>query len=382
MDLATYKRQPYQIAMARSPMIYIIHSSTAATSNLPYTLNVNIWRGATGASGLGETYPLKRYPDKNGNGVFDISSIVSGYFGNIPYALPNETTDTLAVNVKVYASYIDATGAPVTPTLSNIIQAQYGWNRFTDDINQVIPEKDNGWLTDIPDEITLPRDAKLSLFVRNTSLSTWAGWRASADTGGSSSNFRNTPNPPASSEQTLLNFKVGPADLSSGFLDAINAYYDIILTDGSSTAIGKPVRVWLEPVCKYPTHKVDFINSFGVWDRFVFYGASRVTTDTTDAKAMRHVDIPETGDSWRVSAGQFVKYNKQGIEKTTVNTGWVSEKYNIFFEQMMLSDRVVFDGNAAILTDSSKQWKTDVNDGMINYEFTFESAFTTINSVF
>jgi hypothetical protein len=71
--------------------------------------------------------------------------------------------------------------------------------------------------------------------------------------------------------------------------------------------------------------------------------------------------------------------------KYTLNTGFVAEDYNEFMRELLLSEQVwmVYDGSTrpVLLTSSDVQFKTSLNDKMVQYTIEVEQANDLISSM-
>ena len=85
--------------------------------------------------------------------------------------------------------------------------------------------------------------------------------------------------------------------------------------------------------------------------------------------------------------GQKRIFNKNGTKTIKCNTGWLSETDNINIQDIFLSEMLYLtsaDGTidaAVTLKSTSQQFKTHLNDKVINYELEFEVASSLINNV-
>lgn len=77
--------------------------------------------------------------------------------------------------------------------------------------------------------------------------------------------------------------------------------------------------------------------------------------------------------------------NTTAREVFTSNTGFVNELMNESFKELMLSEKVwaTINGivNPVVINSSQLQYKTSLNDKLINYTIEFEYAFDLINSI-
>ena len=106
----------------------------------------------------------------------------------------------------------------------------------------------------------------------------------------------------------------------------------------------------------------------------------------------RKDSISVTKDSYNGSGGQpingfhqFIDYNINSKSKFTVSSGFVGEENNETFRQLLLSDKVwAYDNTNFIpLNVGSKQleYKSRVNDRLINYTIEFAYSFNDINDI-
>jgi hypothetical protein len=145
----------------------------------------------------------------------------------------------------------------------------------------------------------------------------------------------------------------------------------------------------LTPICetKYKPLKLQYLNRYGGTQDFYFF---KNNNQSIEVKSSNY--NTNTFNSYpfvNPLIGQTRVYNKNGKHTIKGNTGWISEDYNEFIEDIMLSEWLLLFyedkgtiWNAAVtLKDSSMQFKTHLNEKVINYELTFEVANSIINNV-
>jgi len=134
--------------------------------------------------------------------------------------------------------------------------------------------------------------------------------------------------------------------------------------------------------CKHTPHKITFVNKFGVLQDLWFFKRSNLSLSTK--KETYKSNILNSG-SYSINDHQTKVLNKQGAEKLVLNSGFVDEEYNEVFRQLMLSEKVWIDYDSETLpiniSSSSLNYKTNLNDKMINYTINVDFAFDKINSV-
>lgn len=134
--------------------------------------------------------------------------------------------------------------------------------------------------------------------------------------------------------------------------------------------------------CKYTPIKLTFVNKFGVLQDAYFFKRSNTSLSTT--KKDYKSNLLNNG-TYETSKHQSRILTKQGKEKLTLNSGFVDEQYNEVFREMLLSDKVWVNYNGSTLpvniSSSSINFKTSLNDGMINYTIDLDFAYDKINNI-
>ena len=170
------------------------------------------------------------------------------------------------------------------------------------------------------------------------------------------------------------------------FMNTITLYpVDTVLVDD------KEIKIVNVEECKHKPYKLIFINKFGAFQDLWFFKKSSTSLDVV--KSEYKSNIAYTGIiSYNVDEHQKKILKKQGSERLTLNSGFVDEQYNEVFRQLMLSDSVWIEMEVDIndwgwvtlpvnVLNSSLDFKTSVNDGLINYTVNLEFAFDKINNV-
>ena len=89
--------------------------------------------------------------------------------------------------------------------------------------------------------------------------------------------------------------------------------------------------------------------------------------------------------SYSINKASKTVFNKTGIESLKLNTGFYPESYNEVFRQLGLSEEVwiKYEGQTLpiTVTTSSLNYKTSINDKLINYTIDVEFAFNKINNI-
>ena len=121
-----------------------------------------------------------------------------------------------------------------------------------------------------------------------------------------------------------------------------------------------------------------FVNKLGGWNQFNFFKASYNSINVINsdyALMQKEVD-------YDYRRGQTKPFNINGNGSLKVNTGWVTEDYYEWIEQMMLSDTILLNPETPVtIKTTSMQKKTYLNDKNINYTLEFDFANKLINNI-
>ena len=148
--------------------------------------------------------------------------------------------------------------------------------------------------------------------------------------------------------------------------------------DGSLTTI----KVQDIEECKYQPYKLTFVNKYGALQSIWFFKRTNEVLTTKTEKFKRNI---MQGVYYDTSRHQQKILTKNGNEKLTLNTGFYPEEYNEVFKQMQLSEDCWIEINSQTLpinvSSSSLNYKTHLNDKLINYTIEVDFAFDTINNI-
>ena len=140
---------------------------------------------------------------------------------------------------------------------------------------------------------------------------------------------------------------------------------------------------------KYDNIAIDFVNKWGAIQREYF-----ILKNVQKIKAKREnyqSNIISSTGSYSVNKHTIQNFNIIGNEEMTVNSDYLPEFYNQVFTELLLSDQVwvymkSFSTNSftAIpinITNSDLTYKTQVNDRLVNFSFSFKMSYDYINNI-
>ena len=375
------------IIRTRSP--FFIRTPQETQSSLSYfQINITVFGGLSNSTeqcdDLYAEYSLQKKPLGTEDSVsVDISEIVNDHLEQIFTGVYSVSSEKSSIWVTVATSPRKADGTLVDDAVvtSNTYLAQEGYNHFKDGVNytvEPIAMISGSYLQYYQGStITIPVNVERVVSVQ---------WRSGTSTRETDS-FTDNGN---------QNQKIGYAQFSgSTVLDNILVTYD----DSFESII---TIVPIEE-CKFPVHKITFVNRWGAMQDLFFFKKSTESLDTRSEnfnasifKARNVVLSPPssgtecreeiTYNTYSTTAHAKKTFNSNATESISLNTGFVNELMNPYFEELMVSEYIwLTDSTNTIypvnLKDSSFTYKTGLNDRLINYTMNFEKSFSLVNNI-
>ena len=149
------------------------------------------------------------------------------------------------------------------------------------------------------------------------------------------------------------------------------------VTDGVDT---ETITIRQVEECLHTPYILKFVNKFGVLQDIYFFKKSSLTMTTKEEKYKSNILVD---GSYSTNNHQSKILTKQGNERLTLNSGFYPEDNNEVFRQLLLSETVWIgeDELPCNIVNSSFQFKTQLNDKLINYTLEIEYAFDKINNI-
>ena len=373
------------IIRTRSP--FFIRTPQETDANLSYfQINITVFGGLSSSieicDDLYATYSLQKKPLGDEDSVsFDISEIVNDHIEQIFTGTYSASSEKSSIWVTVTTSARESDGTLIGVISSNTYLAQEGFNKFKEGANYTTEPiamiSGNYIQYDRNGTATIPVNVERVASVQ---------WRSGTSTRETDS-FTDNGN---------QNQKIQYAQFtSSTLLDNVLITYD----DSSTTTIT------LAPTeeCKYPVNKITFVNRWGAMQDLFFFKKSVDSLESRSESFNRSIfearnvvlSPPESGtdcdesityNTYSTTAHAKKTFNANATESVVLNTGFVNELMNPYFEELMVSEYIwLTDSNANIypvnLKDSSFTYKTGLNDRLINYTMNFEKSFSLVNNI-
>ncbi len=154
--------------------------------------------------------------------------------------------------------------------------------------------------------------------------------------------------------------------------------------DTDDTTLKKTITVTNICEPKFTPYKITFVNKYGAFQDLYFFKKSIENTNVTDETYKRNT-IANSTASYKTYEGQKQRYNINSNTSLTLNTGFISEDMNQTIEELFFTENVWirYESKTLPIIPKTKtlQYKTSLNDKLINYTVEFDFAFDKINNV-
>ena len=138
--------------------------------------------------------------------------------------------------------------------------------------------------------------------------------------------------------------------------------------------------------CKYTPYKVSFLNKYGVVQDLWFFKRRDDSIQITKGKYLENtINESITGVSYSLNQASQVPTDFKATKSLKLNTGFVSEDYNKVIQELLLTERAWVHENSQVYPvlpkTSELQYKTSLNDKLINFTIDFDYAYNEINLI-
>jgi len=377
------------IIRTRSP--FFIRTPQETDANLSYfQINITVFGGLSSSTeicdDLYSTYSLQKKPLGAENSVsFDISEIVNDHLEQIFTGTYSASSAKSSIWVTVATSARESDGTIIGSVTSNTYLAQEGYNKFKDGVNYTTEpiamitgthfEYHKGSTLTIP--VNVERVSQVEWIAKN-------GINLGSDT------FTDNGN---------QNQKIQFAQFTATAIKDVARVKVTYDTTSFTTIYTKEIEE-----CKYPVNKITFVNRWGAMQDLFFFKKSIESLESRSENfnasifKARNVQLepPEevgqdcqetlTFNTYSTTAHAKKTFNANATESIVLNSGFVNELMNPFFEELMVSENIwLTDSDNVIypvnLKDSSFTKKTGLNDRLINYTMNFEKSFALVNNI-
>ena len=355
------------------------------------TLELYCWTGRFSAKPASPQYTItKSNPDSNNTVRFEIAELVQDYI-DIVFQNDYSVASSGLSNIKSTCwwsydktnTYSDATPTTID-TGYGIATKGYGY--FEDGINSnnVSSKLISNQYIYLPENQTVripvykgPNGVSTVRFYSKDSAGN--EYIADRDTEATFSAVPSTEDSNRFIKYASTNVNVSKIEIVSGNT-SLSSYSSV-----TGEAIETVYPIYLD-CSKFDNYKVSFINKFGAIQDLWF---NQKRTDSLDVKrdSFNTSTIYSTTSTvnYNTYSPTMIVQDVSSKKSLTLNTGFLKEEYNETIRQLMQSEDVwIRDGNNTLpvaIKDSSFNYKTHLNDKLVNYTVQFEYAFDGINTV-
>jgi len=169
------------------------------------------------------------------------------------------------------------------------------------------------------------------------------------------------------------------------FLDEQEIYpvTKVVVSSYDSSVPLRTITVESISECKYTPYKILFRNKYGAKQELWFFKASRLSMEVE--REQYQGNTIKDYRAGNISSHRNVDFYTTSKETLTINSGFVPEEFNEVFKQLMLSEQVWIEYNQQVLpinvSNKTIDYKTKLNNKLINYTIDVEFSFNTTNNV-
>ena len=381
------------IIRTRSPFFIRTPQVTGSTNiaNLSYfQINITVYGGLSTSTEICDdlyaTYSLQKKPlGAEVSVTLDISEIVNDHLEQIFTGTYSASSAKSSIWVEVQTSARQSDGTIIGTATTNVYLAQEGFNKFKEGVNYTT--EPIAMITGTHFEYHKGSTLTIPVNVERVSQVEYIG--ANGITVGTDT-FTDNGNQNQKIQYSQF------ANTSVKDVARVKVTYD---TTSFTTIYTTEIEE-----CKYPVNKITFVNRWGAMQDLFFFKKSVDSLQSRSESFNRSIfearavqlDPPEepeqpcqeslTFNTYSTTAHAKKTFNANATESVLLNSGFVNELMNPFFEELMVSEHIwLTDSSANIypvnLKESSFTKKTSLNDRLINYTMNFEKAFSLVNNI-
>lgn len=350
----------------RSP--YYIKASNSSLASATMQLYVYTGQAQSGKPASPQYTITKNELDSNNYVVFEISELVRDYLeieysGTYSFSTQGVWVES---DITMYDG-ADGTGSSVDTSNTDLI-ALDGYGYFTDGINAELKLdaliSNNIIYRESTEDVILPvfgQDTNTVKYYQNTTL-----------------------------VHTVTVTYNGHSNQFIQFIDSsvvTGDFNKIVVNYGSGAGTDRTINIEELQCSKYTPVKATFVNKFGALQD-LYLELKSTESLSTQSETYKSSSLNLSTLTYDVNKHQKQTFDKLGNETIVANTGYIDESFNEVIKQLMLSEQVwleKLDGTGDAfpvnVTTQSLQYKTSVNDKLVQYTLNFEYAFDKINNV-
>jgi hypothetical protein len=359
------------LALVRSP--YYVNTPFDFDTTTKATIDIRIWSGdvstdrpAAATETITKVRPTIDYAEFNTN----LSNIVRDRLEPVPIITLTGATqvlDTPNTNIKwveFIASYTD--DVTQIADIQGTFVSSDGYGLYTEGVNPSAPA--NQILTDATYRKVSRDGIGIIAFVNDSTITS-----VDIDSDGVDLNdnivITSSSNSTDYLQHLVIDFSQVPND----------TYVTVTFNTASTTYV---FTYEIIDECRYEAKQIVFKNKYGQFDTLTMNKKATTRIRTTSREFVNNYISSGTYDT---EVHQIKKINIDATKSISLNSGYMSETENALYEQMLLSDKVYFyesgNLNPVNVENNSLEFKTRLNDRLVQYNIDFKYAYNTINNV-
>jgi hypothetical protein len=162
-------------------------------------------------------------------------------------------------------------------------------------------------------------------------------------------------------------------------IDSTVAYYDVSLSNSGSSRVTEAFRFYIKDNCTVgTTYRLCWLNKWGGFDQYTF-GLDSIKKATYQKDVMQKTDGQWYGGGIIYNSYDRNKsqYNTIGTDLITVKSGWLTDGYSTWLEELAASPEVYYVDSSGyyysvVIKDSEYNIRKTATDRLFNLELTFE----------
>ena len=375
----SFIQTPAELSLSQSPVIFAVSSSIlTAEPNFQYVGELSIWTGSLTPPATPEVWTLAKYPSSDGRtGIFDCSRIINSTQTQL---VQQNISPVNYFQFTSYSRYWNGTTYVTGSAISSsVYKAIDGYQVFPEVIGEEVYNLTPQWpiMSDAPatQSVFIDNVGEMGVYVGDagTNIPTSLIYSGS---NGSNGVFSLTTSD-GNSNNEIVGFPIGPAQ--SGFpLSTTGLESFTIRAKSESFLYGEGLKFNISCQQKYPNIRIKWKNRFGEFDYLNFDMINRKSI-SSDKRTYQ----PQLG-SWTGRTLSYNEYDSQTLnyivdskQNIICNTNWLSEDYNETLKQLLVSNEIYWclENTTSVkpltIVTSNIQFKTGVNDHLIQYQFEF-----------
>jgi len=391
----TITQTPQKFSPAYNELVYVVVSTNETQPNYKYICDIYAADGSTRLA------RIKRIPQPDGYGLFDLHRILENY---LSYDI-DASTAGFTSNSKSFYGYVIKFGEEYgsgssgpTQYLSLVTDTKrYIYNSvfdFPDFINYsqtdwlIATSTQKKFLTNAPlSQSVRPGTNSWLYFMTDTNIVSKLVLRTYGSSGTLLSSYAlSNPDTDMSIDTNrFLRVPAGPANAGSAFsttLDSTIGSYTLHLEDGSSNVISEIFIFKINTeITKYTWYRLHFLNKMGGFDSFDFRYVSRSKINITRNNYKKYTGV-ESGGTWSYASDErgHSQYDTLIQETITINSDWITDEQAAWLEELFTSPAVYLERSdrslvAINISTNSFEIQKKANDKLINIQLDFSCAY-------